>query len=193
MKEAKVVEIVDKYFRQQGFTIRKNDVAFKTAYEELIGKDEELFKGKTKVRIYPFIPHRLTRVDIIASDDNDTWIIEAKGDYNKNPRTYTNSFETAIAQLLKSMVKVGERFHYAIAIPFSRTERHERFSYELILCKYTKSKFFEILNVHLILVRDDETVEIISPKDMNSFLESYSKEPKGIETRFSRRFKHKSA
>jgi len=175
MKEKKVVEIVDEWFQEQGFTTRLNDVAFKTAYEELKGKGEELIKGEKKVRIHPFIPHRLTKVDIVANDDSDTWIIEAKGDYDKNPRSYTHSFESAIAQLLKSMVKIGKRFHYAIAIPFSRTERHERFSYRLVLCKYTKSKFFEILNVHLILVRDDKTVEIISPKDVNRFLDSYSK------------------
>ncbi len=189
MNEDKVVEIVDNWFRQQGFTIRRDDVAFKTVYEELRGKEEELIKGEAKVRTYSVIPHRLTKVDIIASDDNNTWIIEVKGDYD-NPKSYTRSFEVAIAQLLKSMVKVGKRFHYAIAIPFSRTERHKRVSYELILCKYTKSKFFEILNVHLILVRDDETVKIIPPKGVNSFLESYSIEGKGI--RFSRRFKYKS-
>lgn len=175
MKEDKVIEIVDEWFQQQGFTTRLNNVAFKTAYEELKGKEEEWIKGEAKVRIYPIIPHRVTKVDIIANDDSDTWIIEAKGDYDKNPRTYTNSFEAAIAQLLKSMVKIGKRFHYAIAIPFSRTEKRERFSYRLVLCKYTKSKFFEILNVHLILVRDDKTVEIISPKDVNRFLDSYSK------------------
>jgi len=176
MKEDEVIKIVDEWFEQQGFTTRLNDVAFKTAYEELKGEEVELLKGKPKVRIKPEIPYRLTKVDIIASDDNDTWIIEAKGDYDRNPRTYTNSFESAIAQLIKSMVKVEKRFHYAIAIPFSSTEKHERFSYRLILCKYTKSKFFEKLKVNLILVRDDKTVEIIPPKDVNKFLESYSKE-----------------
>ena len=175
MKEDKVVEIVSDWFQQQGFTIRLKDVAFKTAYEELKGEEVEWGKGNEKVRIKPFIPHRLTRVDIIASDDNDTWIIEAKEDYDKNPRTYTHSFETAIAQLLKSMVKIGKRFHYAIAIPFSRTEKRERFSYKLILCKYTKSQFFQKLNIHLILVRDNKTVEVIEPKDVNRFLGSHSK------------------
>ena len=80
MNEDKVVEIVDRWFREQGFTTRLNDVAFKTSYEELKGKEEELIKGEKKVRIHPFIPHRLTKVDIIANDDSDTWIIEAKGD-----------------------------------------------------------------------------------------------------------------
>jgi len=178
VKEDKVVEIVDERFQEQGFTTRLNGVAFPTVYEEVKGEEVELIKGEGKVRIKPFIPHRLTRVDIIASGDNDTWIIEAKGDYDKNPRSYTHSFESAIAQLLKSMVKVEKRVHYAIAIPFSRTERHERFSYRLVLCKYTKSKFFEILNVYLILVRDDKTVKIISPKEVNRFLESYSKDRK---------------
>lgn len=173
MNEDKVVEIVDKLFQEQGFTTRLNNVAFKTVYEEVKGEEEELMGEK--IRIRPFIPYRLTKVDIIANDDNDTWIIEAKGDYDENPRTYTHSFEAAIAQLLKSMVKVGKRFHYAIAIPFSRTERHEKISYRLVLCKYTKSNFFEILNVHLILVQDDKTVKIIPPKNVNRFLESYSK------------------
>lgn len=175
MNEGKVVEVVDKWFREQGFTTRLNDVAFKTAYEELKGKEEEFIKGKKKVRIYPFIPHRLTKVDIVANDDSDTWIIEAKGDYDKNPRSYTHSFEAAIAQLLKSMVRIEKRFHYAIAIPFSRTEKRDKFSYRLVLCKYTKSKFFKILNVHLILVQDDETVKIIPPKDVNRLLDDYSK------------------
>jgi len=189
MKEKKVIEIVDSWFQQQGFSTQRNAIAFGPVYEEVKGTEEELIKGERKVRIKPMIPHRLTRVDIKASDDNNTWFIEAKGDY-ANSKSYITSFEVAIAQLLKSMVKVGKRFCYAIAISFSRTERHERLSYELILCKYTKSKFFEILNVHLILVQDDGTVKIKLPKEVNSFLESYSK--KEIQKRLSRRFKHKS-
>lgn len=54
MKEDKVVEIVDKWFRQQGFTVRRDDVAFKTIYEELKGKEEEWIKGEAKVRTHPF-------------------------------------------------------------------------------------------------------------------------------------------
>jgi len=48
----------------------------------------------------------------------------------------------------------------------------KKLSYRLILKKYSKSIIFEMLNIHLILIRDDESVEIISPKNIIKFLTS---------------------
>ncbi len=111
-------------------------------------------------------------VDLVATKENEKWIIEVKGDYDRNTAQYNVNFDTGMGQLLKSITIIDDKTKYAICIPFSRTERGEKLSYRLILKKYSKSIIFEILNIHLILIRDDESVEIISPKNIIKFLTS---------------------
>ena len=111
-------------------------------------------------------------VDLVATKENEKWIIEVKGDYDRNTAQYNVNFDTGMGQLLKSITIIDDKTKYAICIPFSRTERGEKLSYRLILKKYSKSIIFEILNIHLILIRDDESVEIISPNNVRKFLTS---------------------
>jgi len=111
-------------------------------------------------------------VDLVATKENEKWIIEVKGDYDRNTAQYNVNFDTGMGQLLKSITIIDDKTKYAICIPFSRTERGEKLSYRLILKKYSKSIIFEMLNIHLILIRDDESVEIISPKNIIKFLTS---------------------
>ena len=111
-------------------------------------------------------------VDLVATKENEKWIIEVKGDYDRNTAQYNVNFDTGMGQLLKSITIIDDKTKYAICIPFSRTERGEKLSYRLILKKYSKSIIFEILNIHLILIRDDESVEIISPENIINFLTS---------------------
>jgi len=111
-------------------------------------------------------------VDLVATKENEKWIIEVKGDYDRNTAQYNVNFDTGMGQLLKSITIIDDKTKYAICIPFSRTERGEKLSYRLILKKYSKSIIFEILNIHLILIRDDESVEIISPENIIKFLTS---------------------
>ena len=109
-------------------------------------------------------------VDLIAKKKNEKWIIEVKGDYDRNTAQYNVNFDTGMGQILKSINTLNEETKYAICIPFSRTERGEKLSYRLILKKYSKSIIFEKLNIHIILVKDDETVDVINPKDVRAFL-----------------------
>ena len=111
-------------------------------------------------------------VDLVATKESEKWIIEVKGDYDRNTAQYDVNFDTGMGQLLKSITIIDDKTKYAICIPFSRTERGEKLSYRLILKKYSKSIIFEILNIHLILIRDDESVEIISPNNVRKFLTS---------------------
>jgi len=111
-----------------------------------------------------------SNVDLIAEKGNEEWIIEVKGDYDRNTAQYNVNFDTGMGQILKSITKVDNQTKYAICIPFSRTERGEKLSYRLILKKYSKSVVFELLNIHVILIRDDESVEVIHPKEVRSFL-----------------------
>jgi hypothetical protein len=84
------------------------------------------------------------------------------------------NFDTAVGQLLKGISRLDARTKYAIAIPFSRTERGERLSYRSILPKYSRSIAFETLNIHLLLVRDDGSVQTIVPGEIRKFLASVS-------------------
>lgn len=110
------------------------------------------------------------KVDLMAKKGNEEWIIEVKGDYDRNTAQYNVNFDTGMGQILKSITTLNNEIRYAISIPFSRTERGEKLSYRLILKKYSKSIVFEVLNIHVILVRDDESVEVIPPKDVRAFL-----------------------
>ena len=116
------------------------------------------------------------KVDLIAKKGNEEWIIEVKGDYDRNTAQYNVNFDTGMGQILKSITTLNSETKYAICIPFSRTEQGAKFSYRLILKKYSKSLVFEVLNIYIILVRDDESVEVIHPKDVRAFLRNV--EPK---------------
>lgn len=111
-------------------------------------------------------------VDLVAKKEKEKWIIEVKGDYDRNSAQYNVNFDTGMGQILKSINTLNEKTNYAICIPFSRTKLGEKLSYRLILKKYSKSIIFEKLNIHIILVKDDETVDVINPKDIKAFLSS---------------------
>lgn len=113
------------------------------------------------------------KIDVVADKDGDMWLVEVKGDYDKNTAQYNVNFDTALGQIIKSVMIVDKEIKYGICIPFSRTERMERLSYRLILPKYKKTIVFERLNISLILVRDDESVQIIEPRQVTQFLKKF--------------------
>jgi len=112
-------------------------------------------------------------IDVVADKDGDMWLVEVKGDYNKNTAQYNVNFDTALGQIIKSVMIADKEIKYGICIPFSRTERMENLSYRLILPKYRKTIAFERLNISLILVRDDESVQIIEPEQVTQFLNKH--------------------
>ena len=109
-------------------------------------------------------------IDLVAKSEQEEWLIEIKGDYEKLTSQYNTNFDTGIGQILKSVDHLDAKTKYAICIPYSSTERGEKFSYRLILPKYSKTIMFEKLNIHLILVRNDRSVEIIEPLHVKDFL-----------------------
>ena len=94
--------------------------------------------------------------------------------YDKNSAQYNVNFDTGMGQLLKSVTRSDGRMRYGIAIPFSRTERREILSYRRILPKYSHSLAFELLNIHVLLVRDDRTVEMIQPAAVRTLFKRLS-------------------
>ncbi len=110
------------------------------------------------------------RVDVIGTADRHEWRIEVKGDYDKSGAQYNVNFDTGIGQLVKGITRIDGRVRYGIAIPFSRTERRDILSYRRILPKYSESAAFEALNIYLLLVRDNGTVESVAPPAVRTFL-----------------------
>lgn len=149
MNEAEVQRILKKWFEKNGFETIEN-----------VQLNSE------------------NNVDLIAKRGNEKWIIEVKGDYNRNTAQYNVNFDTGVGQILKSITTLNEERKYGICIPFSRTEKGEKLSYRLILKKYSTSIVFEVLNIHILLVRDDESVEVILPTDVRKFFGSISPEIK---------------
>jgi len=141
MKESRVQAIITKWFRDKRYDVDENTY----------------FNTENKI-------------DVVAKKGSECWVIEVKGDCDKNTAQYNVNFDTGIGQISKSITKIDSNTKYAMSIPISRTERREKLSYRLILPKYSKSIIFETLNLHLILVRDDQSVEIVTPKDVRNFL-----------------------
>ena len=133
------------------------------------------FKGHGYSIFFDIKSESGNKIDLLAKSKYEEWFVEIKGDYDKETAQYQTNFETGMGQLLKSITRLDDKTKYAIGIPFSRTERLEKFSYRLILPKYSKSLVFEKLNIHLILIRDGKSVEIIKPDEVRDFLSNLSK------------------
>jgi hypothetical protein len=113
-------------------------------------------------------------MDVLAQSDEEEWRSEIKGDYDKSTAQYTVNFDTGMGQLLKSIIRLNSRTKYGLAFPISRTEEGARLSYRSILAKYSRSVAFEALNIHLLLVRDDESVEVVAPHEVCEFLNRWA-------------------
>ena len=146
MKESEVREALRLWFRARGYTLT----------------EDALTSSGNKI-------------DLVAESGHEVWYVEAKGDYDASAAQYNVNFDTGMGQLLKSITRLDDHTKYAIAIPFSRTERHEKLSYRRILPKYAASLALGTLSIHLLLVRDDMSVEVIAPDDAGRFLASVGK------------------
>jgi hypothetical protein len=141
MTEAEVQAVICRWFRDRGYTVDQDCLS----------------EGGNKL-------------DVVARSRDAEWRVEVKGDYDANPAQYNVNFDTGIGQLVKSITSLDGTRRYAIAIPVSRTESGHRLSYRSILPKYSRSMAFEALNIHLLLVRDDESVQVIAPAEVTQHL-----------------------
>ncbi|NVM28272.1 MAG: hypothetical protein HWN65_05480 [Candidatus Helarchaeota archaeon] len=116
-------------------------------------------------------------IDLLAFKGlGDRWLVEVKGEDYSRTESYQVDFDTAMGQLMKSVLTLESGFRYAVCIPYSRTERGERLSYRRVLHQYRESMVFEALHISLIIIREDQSVEVIAPKDVRSFLQKIDPE-----------------
>jgi hypothetical protein len=143
MVEREVERVLERWFRGRGYSVQKDMT--------LEGGNE---------------------VDLVAKSAREEWFVEIKGDYDASTAQYNVNFDTGMGQLLKGITRLDDHTRYAIGIPISRAERGERLSYRLVLPKYSRSLAFQALSIHFLLVRDDESVEVVTPDRANAFLRS---------------------
>ncbi|KAA3643442.1 MAG: hypothetical protein DWQ07_23295 [Chloroflexi bacterium] len=106
----------------------------------------------------------------VAADKGETrWLVLAIGDA-ETPEQYLRNFDGAVAQIIGVGETLNMPVHLAIALAYSQTESGDEPSYRKILKKYSNSVVFVDLEVHLLLVRDDGSVEDMIPGKVNHFL-----------------------
>ena len=95
--------------------------------------------------------------------------VTSLGDHSA-PEAYIRAFDGAMDVLVAYAGSVEFIPQLGLALAFSSTERREDTSYRRVMKKYTRSVVFEDLQIHLLLVRDDGSVEVIPPGKVNAFL-----------------------
>ena len=109
------------------------------------------------------------RVDLSAVRGEDRWLVSAVGDHLDEKR-YLYDFDGSIDRLITTNAQLGRDALMGVALPFSSTEQGQDLSYRRALKKYSNSIIFLDLNISLLLVRDDASLEVIAPNLVNPFL-----------------------
>ena len=112
------------------------------------------------------------KIDLVAESEQSSWYVEVNGDYDTDPAQYNTNFDTGIGLLVKGMTRLDNRTEYAIAILVDRTGRGENLSYRLALPKYSRTLAFGVLNIHLMLMHSDESVDVVEPAGVRAYLAS---------------------
>lgn len=112
-----------------------------------------------------------TRRDSLRTWGSDAeWFVVLRGDL-KNSFDYIRKFDDAIdAVITRDRAATNLPVKLGVAVAFSSTLRGDKFSYRKALKKYTSSIVLTDLNIHLLLVRDDLSLELIPPEEINQFL-----------------------
>ncbi|MDH5506413.1 MAG: hypothetical protein OEZ02_04265 [Anaerolineae bacterium] len=119
---------------------------------------------------YHLAPAGHAQVDLCAQRAAEEWQVALHGDQTA-PMDYLRAFEAGMSQLVAaSQVEGAPTGALALAVAFGSTQRGESLSYRRALKKYTSSTVFADLNIHLLLVGDDQTVQPIPPDEVNAFL-----------------------
>jgi hypothetical protein len=97
------------------------------------------------------------------------WLVCAVGDC-ADEKQYLFDFDDCIDRLITTNARLGRDVRMGAALPFSSTENGRDLSYRRALKKYSNSIIFIDLDISLLLVRDDATVELVAPEGVNPFL-----------------------
>ncbi|MEK6256662.1 MAG: hypothetical protein N2C13_05010 [Chloroflexota bacterium] len=112
-----------------------------------------------------------TRADSLRTwGGNEEWFVVLRGDVNEAMQ-YQRCFDDAIDGLITKNRLVSKRpLKLGVALAFSSSLRKDRLSYRSALKKFSNSIVFSDLGINLMLVKDDHSVELLEPDEVNGFL-----------------------
>jgi hypothetical protein len=111
----------------------------------------------------------LTESGNLLYAEPDGWRIALAPDV-PDEMDYLKQFEQAMGLLVAAQAETESQLNLGLALAFSSTQRGETLSYRRALKKYSSSVVFTDLNIHLLFVRDDASVEVLPPEAINPFL-----------------------
>lgn len=97
-------------------------------------------------------------IDIVARRNAETWIVEVKGVRPSRGASYNQAFYESIAQTILNMKTIEPNTHYAIALPAAKR-------YLNLLKKLLISAAFRELNLHVLLLREDQDNLVVQRLD----------------------------
>ena len=111
-----------------------------------------------------------TRADSVCTwGGAEKWFVVLRADQNEAMQ-YQRCFDDAIDGVItrnhqpnKTPLKLG------VALAFSSTIRRDPLSYRAAMKKFSRSTVFDDLGIHVMLVNDDHSVELLEPGDVNEF------------------------
>lgn len=111
------------------------------------------------------------RADSLRTWGSDAeWYVVLRGDMNK-AFDYVRAFDEAMDAVISTDQAVTDLPRkLAVAVAFSSTLRGGAHSYGKAIKKYTNSAVFTDLAIHLLLVKDDLSVEVVLPEEVPPFL-----------------------
>ncbi len=104
-----------------------------------------------------------------AAQAEQIWHIVCAGDLPQ-PLDYLRAFDAALEALIPLATQSGNSPRLAVAVAFDSCERGEEISYRRALKKYSNSIIFTDLGIHLLLVRESQPPQVLTPPEINPFL-----------------------
>ncbi|MGH2581713.1 MAG: hypothetical protein ACRDFQ_02300 [Anaerolineales bacterium] len=108
------------------------------------------------------------KLDTVFEREGELWGCELCPDKDTT-MAYFGTFEAAIQNLVDAR-RANSDLNLGLAVAFASTTNGERHSYRKPLRKYSNSIVFEDLALHLLLVTSKEEINVLVPKEVNSFL-----------------------
>lgn len=103
--------------------------------------------------------------DLVGDDGTTRWVVEAKGDFDATQQYYVN-VPCGLAQIASRMRHRWEGLRFGYALPYTRIEQGVSPNAKMALSAFGGCDMWERLEIWLLLVRDDGTVEEVPPSDV---------------------------
>ena len=122
----------------------------------------------------------IVRAAVKVWAERPDWYVYSLGDW-PTPDDYIRAFAVAMDVLVAySQGTEGDK-QLGLGLAFASTEAGAACSYRRVLKKYSRSPIFADLQIHLLLVLEDDSVMHLLPEQVNPFLIDLNRYIKGLQ------------